>query len=396
MPLTRHFYELDEVVSAAETNLRNGWPRTLFWIWELLASDEHEVARTLLLTSWLNWGAPYDPALAALLTKPIRPDDADSWIAITTRVGEACRKTKTLTVMRFINETAALLCRPAVTPVARRPVVQRRRIARSMAFVSTLSESEDIDFKDAGNFWISLDSACRQGSRTNAVWILQAAQHVLSADAIWSALRIASRGGAATAAAIAGFQAAASPHPVQQLQFQAAAALLLCIGTTERTEMLAATVPSIQLQKRSWDEWAALMGRRKARINAIPAEALHKETTRGAMPSKYTNIGDVREPVALLVEGCKWWRDRTRSYGIVEDEETGAVIFPDDDVLERFYDDSFPDDIPDEWSKVDQEKSHGRGCLETAVAPLTLLIREEPVSRRRWFAAIHVPSNRRK
>jgi hypothetical protein len=395
MPLTRHFYELDEVISAAESSLRNGWPRTLFWIWELLASDEHEVARTLLLTSWLNWGAPYDPSLAAILTNPIPSDDIDQWISVTNRVGEACRKAKTLNVMRFINETTALICRPAVTPVARRPIVQRRRITRSMAFVSTLSESEDIDFKDAGNFWISLDSACRQGSRTNAIWIIQAAQHVLSADAIWSALRIASRGGAATAAAIEGFQRAASPHPVQQLQFQAATALLLCMGTAERTEMLA--VPVGACNRRSWDEWSALIGRRKARAYPIPAEALHKETVRGSMPSKYTNIGDVREPVTLLVEGCKWWRNRTQSYGIVEDEETGAVVFPDDDVLERFYDDSFPDDIPDEWSKVDQEKSHGRGCLETAPVPLTLQIREEPVSRRRWFAAIHVPgAGRRK
>jgi hypothetical protein len=34
-----------------------------------------------------------------------------------------------------------------------------------------------------------------------------------------------------------------------------------------------------------------------------------------------------------------------------------------DDIREAFYDLYFPDDIPDEWSAADQEKSHGYGLF---------------------------------
>jgi hypothetical protein len=37
----------------------------------------------------------------------------------------------------------------------------------------------------------------------------------------------------------------------------------------------------------------------------------------------------------------------------------------DDDELEAFYQATFPDDIPDEWSLEDQKKSHGQGILRT-------------------------------
>ena len=109
-----------------------------------------------------------------------------------------------------------------------------------------------------------------------------------------------------------------------------------------------------------WDSWTTAIGRRKARIYAIPTQALHEGTTRGQLPTKYTNIADIREPVSLLSEGCKFWQETLLSMGIDTDED-GNVCFPDDDVLERFYTRYFPDDIPDEWSAEDQQKSHGRG-----------------------------------
>ena len=110
-----------------------------------------------------------------------------------------------------------------------------------------------------------------------------------------------------------------------------------------------------------WSSWTASVGRRHARLHAIPPEAIHKDTTRGRIAFKYTNIGDLRDPVPQLVDGCQFWQKAIREYGITIDAETEAVVFPDDDRMEHFYDRYFPDDIPDEWSKSDQEKSHGRG-----------------------------------
>jgi hypothetical protein len=100
---------------------------------------------------------------------------------------------------------------------------------------------------------------------------------------------------------------------------------------------------------------------RKARLYAIPVEALHAKTTRGSMMYKYTNIQDLREPILLLPTACAFWRRVTAEAGFKVDGDTVEV--PDDEAYEAFYDKYFPDDIPDEWSLADQHKSHGRGLI---------------------------------
>ena len=149
----------------------------------------------------------------------------------------------------------------------------------------------------------------------------------------------------------------------------------------------APTQPACRSQKEDWESWNSVVGTRRARIYAIPPEALHTRTTRGQMESKYTNIGDLRDPVPLFAEGCTFWRSAIQEYGSRNDE-TGAVLFPSDSIQEEFYERYFPDDIPDEWSTADQCKSHGRGCIEKAIVPVT--IKKEPVSRLAWKLAIQV------
>ena len=61
MPLTRHLYEIDEVVSALQIGLRK--EEGLFWLWELVVSGETELAKQTLIDLWiLNCGG-YDSAL---------------------------------------------------------------------------------------------------------------------------------------------------------------------------------------------------------------------------------------------------------------------------------------------------------------------------------------------
>ena len=62
------------------------------------------------------------------------------------------------------------------------------------------------------------------------------------------------------------------------------------------------------------------------------------------MSQKMSTIGELRSIHDLLVA------------------ERGIIS---DDALETFYASTFPDDIPDEWSLEDQEKSHGPGVLRT-------------------------------
>jgi hypothetical protein len=392
MPLTRHLYELDEVVSALQVCLRNRYGRAVFWLWELIASDETDLALTTIRDIWLRIGGGYDPTIASM--SPKTPED---WIALVLRVMEASKAASSCTAEKLLAKTATATERRMVTPPPRNSRAASRRRERSATFVASLDPAETLDHDHAADWWICLDASCRQGAISDAVWLLQAVQSPLSADAIWSALRIASRGGPATAAAIQTLQDAATPHPTSQILHQTAAILLLCCRTGPRNETMLVT-PTVHVghYMRDWTAWTAVIGRRAARIHAIPAEALHSGTTRGALDARFTNVPDLREPVPILTEGCRWWCKTVRAAGAVEDKDMDTLYFPDDDVYEAFMDTYFPDDIPDEWSLQEQQKSHGRGCASTAPpAPAAIPIREEVHEHIDWMIGIGISKGRR-
>ena len=91
-------------------------------------------------------------------------------------------------------------------------------------------------------------------------------------------------------------------------------------------------------------KWSALAGRRGRRAFAVPVECLYGITDRGCLSQKVSTIGELRGIHDRLVA----------ERGLVSEDE-----------LEAFYAYAFPDDIPDEWSLEDQEKSHGPGVLRT-------------------------------
>lgn len=103
----------------------------------------------------------------------------------------------------------------------------------------------------------------------------------------------------------------------------------------------------------SIQEWKERVGRRNRRVFAIPHECLYYGTKRGRLSNKETTLKRLYSVSEQTLEGCPFW---TR---VIEEE----VPWLDDDRKEAFFELYFPDDIPDEWSKEDQEKSHGYGCL---------------------------------
>jgi hypothetical protein len=103
----------------------------------------------------------------------------------------------------------------------------------------------------------------------------------------------------------------------------------------------------------SIEEWREKLGRRARRVFPIPHECLYYGTKRGRISNKETTLKTLYSLSDKTLEGCPFW---TR---VIEEE----VPWLEDDRKEAFYELYFPDDIPDEWSKQDQEKSHGYGCL---------------------------------
>jgi hypothetical protein len=94
--------------------------------------------------------------------------------------------------------------------------------------------------------------------------------------------------------------------------------------------------PAIQEQI---GKWRALSRKRQRRLYAIPDECLYGLTKRGCMCRTETTLGELYTIQDILYTGT-------------ED-------------IDAFYARTFPDDIPDEWSLMDQRKSHGPGVLRT-------------------------------
>lgn len=399
MPLTRHLYEMDEVVSALQVCLRTNSCRALFWIWELVQSEETSLAFRTINDTWLLWGGGYDPYIVSV-AEPADPTYPGPWITLMMRVQRAIQMTFARhTSHALLNKVATMPGRPNLTPPATTAACKARRTKGAARFVASLDPAEPLDRHEAASFWISLDSACRQKSVVDAMWLLQAATPILSADAIWSAICIATRS-SLSAAPLTTLQATATPHPESQILHQAAAILLLCAHDrdTMMETPLCATKPPPPVFVKDWENWSMNLGRRAARVYAIPDAALHSKTARGQITAAYTNIADIREPVSALPSGCAWWRRVSAAAGLTSDPLSGVCTFPNDDALESFYERFFPDDIPDEWSAADQLKSHGPGFLgflgcqlQSEPQPPTVIIRDEPAGRRHWNYSIRVP-----
>ncbi len=107
--------------------------------------------------------------------------------------------------------------------------------------------------------------------------------------------------------------------------------------------------------EKEWMEWKACEGRRGRRVYTPPRDCLPWLTSRGWNTYKKTTIRELRNLSTDLLrdKGCPFW------VRVLEESDPWS----DDTAYEDFWDAYFPDDIPDEWSKKDQEKSHGEGAL---------------------------------
>jgi hypothetical protein len=136
-----------------------------------------------------------------------------------------------------------------------------------------------------------------------------------------------------------------------------AAALLLVCGR------LSSEPPHYLFDKELYESWTALEGKRARRIFPIRPKAL------SGVLSK--NIQEIRTPL-LALRGSPYWET-------VADEFGGwKNIHTRDESREAFFDLYFPDDIPDEWSTADQQKSHRKYTLTNTDDTLVTLYGTSP------------------
>lgn len=362
MPLTRHLYDSDEVIAALQLSLRAGdKTSSLFWAYELVVSDELPITLQTLQGTWLRWGAPHDHYILTLDFSP----------ALVYRVATACTAAATAPPIDLLNAGADA---PAPPPGNVLGVTKRQQEARHLradAFAKKVADTGETDIMTAKQWWLSLEEAVRTSSPAAAMWFLQWAQPNVCAETIWDAIAAMTT---VHRPVITSFRTAASKHPTCQLLHQAAAILFLARYAQEMPPPV--MVAEAEAEKQ-WAAWSVQTGRRKGRVLAIPAAALHSGTPRGQLPAAYTNIDDCRNPQTLLPTACRFWRTVVAQAGMTVNPDREDVEFPSDDALEAFYATYFPDDTPDEWSLADQQKSHGRGCAETALPdPATVFVRD--------------------
>ena len=147
---------------------------------------------------------------------------------------------------------------------------------------------------------------------------------------------------------------------------QCAAAIILV--SLDETRWSKATIPldtrkiPVELQE-AIDEWDSEESIRKRRVYSVRPEAITYLCERGEIPGNESFDSDLTENfLQTLLESSCW------SAILADYMENGE--WKSDDYNEMFYSTYFPsvtDDIPDEWSKNDREKSHARGIGRTAL-----------------------------
>ena len=144
---------------------------------------------------------------------------------------------------------------------------------------------------------------------------------------------------------------------------RAAACAALCLSREEFTASWnqVAAPDLVKEVAIALEEWQPLLGRRARRQYAIPKAALYWMTTRGRELSVYdTNF---KEMMGRLEKSAALWGS-TFWDSVAQEMDGWAAIKSNDDTRESFYETYFPDDIPDEWSIAEREKSHGSGPLQ--------------------------------
>jgi hypothetical protein len=102
-------------------------------------------------------------------------------------------------------------------------------------------------------------------------------------------------------------------------------------------------VPTDRLQE--WlTDWSRVLGRKAGRVYSIPYYGLYGTWGRGRMIQTKDTMGQLYD-VEKGVKECPFWEEAVVGKSWEE------------------WEDYFPDDLPDEWTRSEKEKSHGSGLL---------------------------------
>jgi hypothetical protein len=336
MPLTRHFYALDEVHAALQyASTRNDRLETLFWCKELLLSQCVGETISTLFESWLWHKGPFQlqwllGAWATLAGEELSEDDI---LLAAYQLSAISYRHRDHSLWNILVLTAQGAAPERLTP--KTPTVLPSSDDRECYFVRGLYQG-----KAYSAWWMSRRIAVDRVWELLAWYATHCTKHGASYHTCFKALQGYEQ--------LLGYRTDEYDTIVRCL-----AVLSLCLSPSQQAHSLSSlpsTIDATSLTRLS--EWQQRLGRKSYRVYSIPTACLYG-TGRGRIPWQSSTVSQLNE--AHLI-GCPFWEEALSEYAIIDN----GIQWNSE---EEFYHRYFPDDLPDEWTKAEKERSHGDGLL---------------------------------
>jgi hypothetical protein len=315
--LTKHLYRIDEVLSSLRWSIiTHNLTETAFWTLELYESNMMQECIELLEKVWIQhigFGSWFS---LRLIQEVYDSGEISQWNLISLSCAFAKRRVCDSTIFHLLLRGATNNNEP--------------RFAHSMEY-QNLNEAI---------------SDCIKRGKLKEAWLLGRSMKPSEQWALLDSLCLENRKEALEIIKTLG----------SSIYEQLAAAYVL-VSLDECTwlssqQPIENTVPSEVLE--AMNDWSKEK-MRKRRVFKPKPEALLYLTARS---QQYSSEADIQVDLLKTLKSSEYWSTILESYMANEK-------WISDKHKEAFFDTFFPQDIPDEWSLADREKSHGRGLGKT-------------------------------
>jgi hypothetical protein len=341
MPLSRHFYALDEVHAALQyATTRNDRIETLFWCNELLHSGCIGETISTLFEAWLWHKGPFHLSWLLHAGKTIGSDEVteENLLLSAYQLSSIPYTQRDHSLWNILVRTANHDLPDRVTPF-----------------------TPSTPFTDAQELYFM--RALHQGKAYSAWWI----SRYLSVDRVWELIDWY-----ATHVTVHRESYHACFHILQHYEqllgyrSDEYDIILRCLAILSVSLSASAQAKSFQPLPSAIDSssctrmeaWKEMVGQKSHRLYSIPTACLYGITERGSIGWNRSTLSQLTQIESSLM-GCPFWEEALTPYSTL----TATIQWNSDEDREAFYDAYFPDDIPDEWNKLEKQRSHGDGIL---------------------------------
>ncbi len=329
MPLTRHFYELDEVIASLRACCLAGRAtEAAFWLHELIDSDEIASAISTLVETYVLYIGVRHLEWLIYAFESFEGEDVDL----------DALHIATLALCRYKERDCSLVA-----------------LHLFQGTDTTVPDSPTIH--GTGEGAEAYFAACaRQGKVRAAFWAAKS----LGEEAIERGIDFALEPRPPVARRLFDIVKSLRRWCGIDFPWHTLVALSLMVVGLRNYELAPMKTEMPAFLRSEIATWDSLLGRRGRRIYAPREDCFYLETRRGCMPytqsteSALKQLG-TQDATASLLRGTECWAD-------VPDGR-------DDEAWEAWTTRIFVDDIPDEWSAADRAKSHGPGKVGGLTAP---------------------------